>query len=280
MSSSPAKCSTSSAESWEAFCSSANIVYCDARDGLLLAPIPLPAKLLEFIANGSHLQAEKLFRIPHISQAELDVAVAKREVKLVAEDPMCFELHMPHLCRLYSKFIKALRLQAGSEAAIRHAIDDVVELVFVADVQALATSAYTIETQVPVVKYNKSLVSRPNSIATAHGGISTRFPRQILLSRPDLNEDYVHSYVEYKSGEKSKGRQVVMNSATIQAVNRALGLTVKNYSFSVHRAQVDVIFSWLSIDHGHHYCYSRSDNLFALDVPIEWFRFFAFLCTG
>ncbi|KAJ7098242.1 hypothetical protein C8R44DRAFT_811142 [Mycena epipterygia] len=68
----------------------------------------------------------------------------------------------------------------------------------------------------------------------------------------------------------------------MQAVNRAFGLGVKNYAFSVHHAKVDIITSWWDHDdnvtNSYRYRFKRRNDKFTLDTPIGWFRFYSFLC--
>ncbi|KAJ7269612.1 hypothetical protein C8J57DRAFT_316846 [Mycena rebaudengoi] len=87
--------------------------------------------------------------------------------------------------------------------------------------------------------------------------------------------------MEYKGGLVNNGRQAILDSAAMQAVNRALGLAnVKNHAFSVRHSKVDIITSWWEEAgaEGYQYRFNRHDNAFTLDTPIGWFRFYSFLC--
>ncbi|KAJ7894646.1 hypothetical protein B0H14DRAFT_3854240 [Mycena olivaceomarginata] len=167
---------------------------------------------------------------------------------------MNFEGHMKHLCRLFNRFKGALD-RSSSEAAIRRAVDDLFELAFETDPNALVNSSYLVESKVNVVKYDeRRLPHGPTSVATADGAVVIPLPTQVLqtlrtggvvYAGPDLHEEYILSFVEYKGGLSNNGRQAILDSAAMQAVNRALGLDgVKNYAFSVHHAKVDIITSW------------------------------------
>ncbi|KAJ7768707.1 hypothetical protein DFH07DRAFT_301552 [Mycena maculata] len=178
----------------------------------------------------------------------------------------------------------------NSEAAIRRAIDDLFELAFEADPNAMNTSTYHVESKVHVVKYDDRAVHRgPSSVATADGAVVIRLPQKLLLklldgglvyAGPDMDEEYTLSFVEYKGGLNNNGRRAIMDSAAMSAVNRALGVTnIKNYSFSIHHAWVDVIISWwVPQNIGYQYRFKRKNNRFQLTTPIDWFLLYSFLC--
>jgi hypothetical protein len=145
-----------------------------------------------------------------------------------------------------------------------------------------------VESKVHVVKYDqRQLPQGPTAVATADGAVIIPIPMQLLrtlraggrvYAGPDLLEQYALSFVEYKGGLSNNGRQAILDSAAMQAVNRAFGLDgVKNYTFSVHHAKVDVITSWWD-QAAKAYRFMRRNDKFVLDTPIGWFRFYSFLC--
>ncbi|KAJ7150480.1 hypothetical protein C8R43DRAFT_951454 [Mycena crocata] len=141
-------------------------------------------------------------------------------------------------------------------------------------------SVWPVETKVRVVKHN--LPRGPSAIAMSNGAVVVRLPKQIVraggsnCANPDLPEAYVlsSSFVEFKDGLVNNGRQAILDSAAMQAANRALGLTnVKNHAFSVHHAKVDIITSWWhQADENDpktiQYCYKRRNDHFVLNKPI------------
>lgn len=101
-------------------------------------------------------------------------------------------------------------------------------------------------TRVNVVIYDGRLLAQgPSSVATADGAVIIPLPTQVkqtlragglVYAGPAMHKEYILSLVECKGGVNNNGRQAILNSAAMQAVNRALGLNgVKNYAFSVHR---------------------------------------------
>ncbi|KAJ7248469.1 hypothetical protein C8J57DRAFT_1358332 [Mycena rebaudengoi] len=292
MSESPSTFCRGSAQRWNAFCTSAQILESDNGDDLLLQPVTLPANLPQFIEAGLRHRTERHRYSPLISQTEFDLICLDEDfVQIVPEDSMNFEGHMKHLCRLFNRFKGALG--RSRSAAIRRAVDDLFELAFETDPNALVNSSYLVESKVNVVKYDERRLSHgPTSVATADGAVVIPLPTQILqtlrtggvvYAGPDLHEEYILSFVEYKGGLSNNGRQAILDSAAMQAVNRALGLDdVKNYAFSVHHAKVDIITSWWDQEdnkvNGYRYRFKRRNDKFTLDTPIGWFRFYSFLC--
>ncbi|KAJ7043489.1 hypothetical protein C8F04DRAFT_720364 [Mycena alexandri] len=249
----------------------------------------LPANLPQFIEAGLRHATERHRYSPLISQAEFDLIRLDEDfVQIVPEDSMNFEKHMVHLCRLFNRFKRALD-RSSSEAAIPRAVDDLFELAFETDPNALVNSSYLVESKVHVVKYDERRLSHgPSAVATAGGAVLIPLPTQVVqtlrtggvvYAGPDLHEEYILSFVEYKGGLSNNGRQAILDSAAMQAVNRALGLGVKNYAFSVHHAKVDIITSWWDHDSvSYRYRFKRRNDKFTLDTPIGWFRFYSFLC--
>ncbi|KAJ7511872.1 hypothetical protein B0H11DRAFT_1953435 [Mycena galericulata] len=307
MSESPSTFCRGSAQRWNAFCTSARILESDNGDDLLLQPVTLPANLLQFIEAGLRDPTERHRYSPLISQAEFDVIRIMDEfVQIVPEDSMNFEGRMKHLCCLFNRFKTALD-RNSSEAAIRRAVDDLFELAFETDPKALVNSSYlwvslpschvnsspySVESKVHVVKYDeRRLPHGPTSVATADGAVAIPLPMQLMqtlraggvvCASPDLHDEYILLFVEYKGGLGNNGRQAIMDSAAMQAVNRALGLDgVKNYAFSVHHAKVDIITSWWdqADNEVYRYRFKRRNDFFTLDTPIGWFRFYSFLCS-
>ncbi|KAJ7212943.1 hypothetical protein GGX14DRAFT_619524 [Mycena pura] len=200
---------------------------------------------------------------------------------------MRFETHMRILCRQYNQLRSATQ-RNNSEAAIRHAIDDLFSLVFETD-DIIAGGSYRMETNVRVVKYDQRQLPRgPTSIATADGAVVTPLPQALqrysivcASPNPNLRYQYIQSFNEFKGGLHNNGRQAILDSAAMQAVNRSLGLAdVKNYAFSIHHHMVDTITSWWETvgTDDYQYRYMRRDSFFLLDTPIGWFRFYSFLC--
>jgi hypothetical protein len=123
-----------------------------------------------------------------------------------------------------------------------------------------------VETKVHVVKYDQRQVPHgPTSIATADGAVVIPLPQALLAynvvyAGPNLREEYIQSFIEFKGGLVNNGRQAILDSAAMQAVNRALGLVgIKNYAFSVRHHKVDTITSWWEKigTEGFQYCYKR-----------------------
>ncbi|KAJ7877586.1 hypothetical protein B0H14DRAFT_2567706 [Mycena olivaceomarginata] len=102
----------------------------------------LPDKLPQFIEAGLKHPTERHRYSPLISQAEFDL-IRKDEdlVQIFAQDSMNFEGHMKHLCRLFNRFKGALN-GSSSEVTIRRAVDDLLELAFETDPNALVNSSY------------------------------------------------------------------------------------------------------------------------------------------
>ncbi|KAF8136007.1 hypothetical protein K438DRAFT_1882110 [Mycena galopus ATCC 62051] len=295
MSESPETFCRGSKNKWNAFCSSAQIFASTDRNDLLIEPVTLPANLPQLIQAALDTSPETYSFKPLISQTDFDLSARIADfIEVVPEDSMNFAGHMPHLCRLYNRLGRALvdQNQQTSEAAIRRAVDDVFELALQNDRDAWFESSYIVETRVHVVKYDKQqLPNGPTEVATSDGAVVTKLPRPLIKNfhaggivhaGPDLFDRYALSFVEYKGGLRNNGRQAILDSAAMQAVNRAFGLRgVKNYAFSVHHAAVDIITSWWEEAVGvknYKYLYNRSNDRFLLDTPIEWFRFFSFLC--
>ncbi|KAJ7204757.1 hypothetical protein GGX14DRAFT_398103 [Mycena pura] len=224
---------------------------------------------------------------PLITQAELQFFSREGVIQLVSEDSMHFDTHTKILCRQYNQFRSALARSSSCEAAIRRAVDDLFSLVFETDSDSLAEGTYRIKTNVHVVKYDRrQLPHGPTDIATADGAVVIPLPpalqaKSFVYAGPNFEEEYIQSFNEFKGGLHNNGRQAILDSAAMQAVNRSLGLTgVKNYAFSFHHHMVDTITSWWEENgtEGYQYCYKRRKNKFLLNTPIGWFRFYSFLC--
>ncbi|KAJ7269563.1 hypothetical protein C8J57DRAFT_1508729 [Mycena rebaudengoi] len=217
----------------------------------LLEPVTLPVHLPHLIEAGLIGSQEKHPFSPLISQADL---------QLFSQNEDFIQLFREALAR------------SGSGAAIRRAVDDLFSLAFETDADTLANSAYLVEAKVHVVKYDQRQVPYgPTSIATADGAVS----------HCSLPREYIQAFIEYKGGRVNNGRQAILDSAAMQAINRSLGLVgIKNYAFSVRHSKVDIITSWWEEagTEGYQYRFNRQDNEFTLDTPIGWFRFYSFLC--
>ncbi|KAJ6485656.1 hypothetical protein C8R45DRAFT_1074867 [Mycena sanguinolenta] len=192
---------------------------------------------------------------------------------------------------IYNRFMQALDHRNNSEVAIRRALDDLFELAFQTDPNAAPGCFYMVESRVHVVKYDPKAVPRgPSAIATADGAVIVPLPLAtmqtlrsggVVYSGPDLHQEYVLSHVEYKGGFHNNGRQAILDSAALQAVNFSLGLTdVENHVFSFHHNQVDVVVSWVHVNAagGHEYHYVYYKNRFELRHALGWLEFFSFLC--
>ncbi|KAE9410448.1 hypothetical protein BT96DRAFT_376565 [Gymnopus androsaceus JB14] len=101
-------------------------------------------------------------------------------------------------------------------------------------------------------------------------------------SGDNLRAEYAPTYVEYKGGLQNNGRQAILDSAAVQAVNRVLDLHVTGYSLSIHHNQVDVITSCWDENPGNvndfMYQYTKLDNIFDLADALGFLKFFSFLC--
>ncbi|KAJ7212940.1 hypothetical protein GGX14DRAFT_542424 [Mycena pura] len=257
---SPSKFCRGSEENWDAFCASARIVEStDHHDDLLLKPITLPTHLPEIVAASLTGSNQKYPFSPLISQADLQFSSQAYDIQLVPEDYQ----------RIPCTSIRIRKFYAANSDAI-------------------AGGTYCVEFKVHVVKYDQRRVPHgPTSIATAGGAVVIPLPlalrgKSVVYAGTNYHVEYIQSFIEFKGvGLHNNGRQAILDSAAMQAVNRSLGLVgVKNYAFSVDRHHVDTITSWWEKigTEGYRYRYMRRDNAFVLDTPIGWFRFYSFLC--
>jgi hypothetical protein len=149
----------------------------------------LPDKLPQFIEAGLKHPTERHRYSPLISQAEFDL-IRKDEdlVQIFAQDSMNFEGHMKHLCRLFNRFKGALN-GSSSEVTIRRAVDDLLELAFETDPNALVNSSYLwvplpsccmrahlstawkLKLTLSNTYDERRLPHRPTSVATADGAV-------------------------------------------------------------------------------------------------------------
>ncbi|KAJ7062945.1 hypothetical protein C8F01DRAFT_1251739 [Mycena amicta] len=273
----------------------------------LASAIPeLPFNLPELIEEARHTTNEQCLNFPSISRADFDEYASPnhQSFKSVNEDCMHFADNIVQLCRLYDHFKRMLD-RDSTEKALRAAVDFLFTLVFETSAEANRRHEYSyvflhvnvseliylyrLESKVSVVKYNPADVPNgPAAVATADGVVVIPYPPELLKrpiallrSGPNLIREYAASYVEYEGGDCNNGRQAIIDSAAIQAVNRASGITSKNYSFSFHRQFVDIIVSWWDEDNDgkHRYWFRRWNDKFMLSSPIDWFKFYAFLCA-
>ncbi|KAK7054255.1 hypothetical protein R3P38DRAFT_3171860 [Favolaschia claudopus] len=289
---------TTAEDRWQAFCHSAHIEEHPCSDDLLVVPESLPSNLPTLITESLVGRiTEKVAHIPVVQLAQMDALRTQGKCNLVEEDPHDFQGNMHHLCRLYSKFMVATTPTPVNpkppEALVRRAVDDLFELVFQTSRHGFAY--YAMESKVNVVKYDHHNVRNgPKPVATADGAVLLSFHDEFkILSNlgdwfvgagPELSFAYALSYVEFKGGLNNNGRQAILDGAALQAVHHAWGLPYKSYSFSVHHTIVDVIISWwvpsedTADPTAYSYRYFRRDNWFALNEPLGWFKFYAFLC--
>ncbi|KAE9388647.1 hypothetical protein BT96DRAFT_926952 [Gymnopus androsaceus JB14] len=218
------------------------------------------------------------------------------EINFTDDDPQDFRFHAPSLCRIFAGLQEALHRINTSEFAIRRAIDNLLELVFVFDTKALQGAQYVVESPVKLVRFNKHLLSRyPSGIAKADGAVVLKMPQTFLetlakkkvdknhyRSGNNLHKEYDPTYVEYKGGLNNNGRQAILDSAAVQAVHRVLGLHVTSYSLSIHYSYVDVITSFWEENsedvNDFVYQYTKHNNIFDLSEGIGFLKFFSFLC--